>query len=135
MMVFYKVFFNSLLKKINFKQIGRNFFNPSQSKTISNHNVEVWPGFSASLQILERGVLLNIDIVHKVLRMDSVLDYISDLKNKGGRSDPREAIKKALIGSTILTTYNKRTYKVDDVDFDKSPLDQFTSDDGSPISY
>ena len=28
MMVFFKIFFNSLLKKIKFKQIGRNHFNP-----------------------------------------------------------------------------------------------------------
>ena len=35
MLQFYKIFFNSLLKKIKFKQIGRNFFNPSQSKKIS----------------------------------------------------------------------------------------------------
>ena len=28
MLVFFKVFFNSLLKKIKFKQIGRNHFNP-----------------------------------------------------------------------------------------------------------
>ena len=31
MLVFLKVFFNSLLKKIRFKQIGRNFFNPGQA--------------------------------------------------------------------------------------------------------
>ena len=31
MLVFLKVFFNSMLKKIRFKQIGRNFFNPSQA--------------------------------------------------------------------------------------------------------
>jgi len=29
MLVFYKVFFNALLKRIKFKQIGRNFFNPA----------------------------------------------------------------------------------------------------------
>lgn len=29
LLVFFKVFFNSLLKKIKFKQIGRNHFNPT----------------------------------------------------------------------------------------------------------
>ena len=29
MLVFLKVFFNSMLRKIKFKQIGRNYFNPS----------------------------------------------------------------------------------------------------------
>lgn len=79
MLVFFKVFFNSLLKKIKFKQIGRNYFNPEQHTDISNHNIQIWPGFSSSLNMLEKGVLLNIDIVHKVLRMDSVLSQIHDI--------------------------------------------------------
>jgi aubergine-like protein len=135
MLVFLKVFFNSLLKKIRFKQIGRNFFNPSQSTAIPAHNIEIWPGFSSSLQMLEKGVLLNVDIVHKVLRTDNVLDFIYDLKNRC-RGDIASEIKKALIGVTILTSYNKRTYKVDDIDFDKSPKDSFALDaDGTETTY
>jgi len=49
MMVFFKIFFNSLLKKIKFKQIGRNHFNPAASHMINEHNIEVWPGFAAAL--------------------------------------------------------------------------------------
>ena len=94
-LIFYKIFFNSLLKKIRYKQIGRNFFNPNQSKTLSQYNIEVWPGFSSSLQMLEKGVLLNVDICHKVIRTDTVLDLINDIKNRS-RNDPREDIKKAL---------------------------------------
>lgn len=89
--------------------------------------MEVWPGFSSSIHMLEKGILLNIDIVHKVLRTESVLDLINEIKNKS-RGDVKGDIKKQLIGTTILTTYNKRTYKVDDVDFDKSPKDTFKID-------
>jgi len=47
-----------------------------------------------------------------------------------------EEVRKALIGSTILTSYNKRTYKVDDIDFEKSPKDTFVLDaDGTESSY
>ena len=62
-----------------------------------------------------------------MLRTDSVLTFINETK-KRSRNDPIEEIKKALIGSTILTSYNKRTYKVDDVDFNMSPLDTFMVD-------
>jgi aubergine-like protein len=85
----------------------------------------VWPGFSSSINIVEKGVLLNMDICHKVLRTDSVLEIIGEIKQRS-RNDPREDIKKALIGTTILTKYNKRTYKVDDVDFNRSPKDTFS---------
>jgi len=127
MLVFFKVFFNSLLKKIRFKPIGRNFFNPAHSKPINQYNIEVWPGFAAALNQLQNGVLLNIDIVHKVLRTDTVLDFIKDII-KRCINDPQDEIKKNLIGSTILTSYNKRTYKIDDIDFNMSTLDTFTLD-------
>ena len=85
--------------------------------------------------MLERGVLLNVDIVHKVLRTDSVLDFINDIKNRC-RGDLTSEIKKALVGVTILTSYNKRTYKVDDIDFEKSPKDTFVLDaDGTETTY
>lgn len=124
MLTFLKVFFNSLLKKIKFKQIGRNFFNPGQATKIGHHNIEVWPGFSSSLQLLEQGVMLNVDIVHKVLRLDTVLDVMGELKSRC-RGDLVADIKKAMLGSTVMTSYNKRTYKIDDIDFTITPKDTF----------
>ncbi len=126
-LAFYKIFFNSLLKKIRYKQIGRNFFNPLQSKSMGpSYNIEIWPGFSSSLQLLESGVLLNIDMCHKIIRTDSVLDQINDIKARS-RGDPRDEIKRALIGSTIMSSYNKRMYKIDDIDFNLSPAEKFST--------
>jgi aubergine len=86
-------------------------------------------------------VLLNVDIIHKVLRTDKVLDFINDIKNKTRNGDPQNEVRKALVGCTILTSYNKRTYKVDDVDFSMSPKDSFTidavqeGDDSKTVTY
>ena len=68
-----------------------------------------------------------------MLRTQSVLSIINEVKERS-RGDPIEAIKKALIGSTIMTTYKKRTYKVDEVDFNMSPRDTFSVDE-KPTSY
>jgi aubergine-like protein len=74
-----------------------------------------------------------MDIVHKVLRTQSVLKEINEVRERC-RGDPMEAIRKQFIGSTIMTSYNKRTYKVDEVDFNMSPRDVFTTED-KEISY
>jgi len=37
-------------------------------------------------------------------------------------------MSKALVGSTVLTSYNKRTYKIDEIDFNLSPKDSFVID-------
>lgn len=76
--------------------------------------------------MVERGVLLNLDIIHKVLRTQTVLSIIDEVKERTRNADPIEAIKKAIIGFTIMTSYNKRTYKVDEIEFNMSPLDTFT---------
>ena len=84
--------------------------------------------------MLENGVLLNVDICHKIIRLDTVLELINEVKQKS-RGDPREDIKRTLLGTTVMTIYNKRTYKVDDIDFDMSLKDTFEQEDGSQITY
>ncbi len=75
--------------------------------------------------MLDKGVLLNVDICHKVIRTDTVLDFINEVKARC-RGDPIEEIKKSLIGTTVMTSYNKRTYKVDDIEFSMSLSDTFS---------
>lgn len=75
-----------------------------------------------------------MDICHKVIRTDTVLDFINDIKNKA-RGDPREEINRALQGTTVMTTYNKRTYRVEDINFEISMKDTFPQEDGTEISY
>ncbi len=43
---------------------------------------------------------------------------------------------RALIGTVVLTRYNNKTYKIDDILWDKTPLDTFTQGrGGAEISY
>ncbi len=100
---------------------------------INEHTIEVWPGFQSSIGQFQSGVLLNIDIVHKVMRTDTVLDFINEIRRRC-RNDPLEEIRSKLVGSTILTCYNKRTYRLVDIDFNMSPLDTFTTEieEGKP---
>jgi len=52
---------------------------------------------------------------------------------KGGK---RDQIEKALIGTIVMTEYNKAsTYKVETIDFDKNPLTTFTLSSGEEISF
>jgi hypothetical protein len=44
------------------------------------HNIRVWPGFDSRLIMKESGVLLNIDVCFKVVRTDTCLQYMTDLR-------------------------------------------------------
>jgi len=124
---FLKIFFNSLMRGLRFETIGRKSFNSAKAHCLDAHKIKVWPGFDARLIMKEQGVLLNIDVCFKVVRQDTVLDYIRELRSKleqrGG--DWQEELKEQLKGTTVVTRYNQKTYKIERVDFGQSPATTF----------
>lgn len=42
---------------------------------------------------------------------------------------------KQLLGSIIITRYNNNTYRVDDIDWNKTPKDSFVLSDGRVITF
>jgi hypothetical protein len=81
-MNFLKVFFNSLMRGLRFETIGRKSFNSAKAHSLDAHKIKVWPGFDARLIMKEHGVLLNIDVCFKVVRQDTALDFINELRQK-----------------------------------------------------
>lgn len=47
----------------------------------------------------------------------------------------RDECTKLLVGNIIITRYNNRTYRIDDVDWSKTPKDSFTMSDGKEITF
>ena len=102
---FLKIFFNSMMRSLRFEQIGPKVFNPAKAHSLDAHNVNVWPGFDTRMIMKERGALLSIDVAFKVVRTDTVLDYISQLRDKADQKgkDWQAAINEAIVGSTVVT--------------------------------
>jgi uncharacterized OsmC-like protein len=67
----------------------------------------------------EGGALLNVDVCFKVVRTETVLKYLQELRTGAERNkrDPVEAVNTGLAGCTVVTRYNQKTYKIDRVDF------------------
>ena len=64
--------------------------------------------------------------------METVYDILQDCIKTV--RDFKDAFMKQVVGCTILTDYNNKTYHVDDVDFTSSPSSTFTTKSGE-ISY
>lgn len=129
---------NRLLKKVqmnlDMKQIRDHYFNLSLAVKIQKHKLEVMPGFSTSILTYDSGALLNLDIVHKILRMDTFLDCMYDLYNNCRQDQFQEVCFKKYVGTIVLTKHNNKTYKVDDISWNSRPNDTFEKN-GAPISY
>jgi len=100
------------MKTLKFEQIGRNCYNFNKAVFFNHHKIEVWPGFDIRMTEKESGVFLNIEPCHKVIRFESVLDYISDLRDTCDSKglDFFETIEKEFERKTVVTRYNNRAY-------------------------
>ncbi|XP_019394493.1 PREDICTED: piwi-like protein 1 [Crocodylus porosus] len=132
---FYNIIFRRLLKMMNLQQIGRNYYNPNDPISIPNHRVIIWPGFTTSILQYETSIMLCTDVSHKVLRSETVLDFMYNLYGQVEEQRFRDTCAKELVGLIVLTKYNNKTYRVDDIDWDANPRCTFKKADGSEISY
>ena len=121
---------------VGYQMLGRRFFDPQQAAFIREYGLEVWPGFSTSVDIKSAGLLIQIDTSNRVLRTDSMLDHLRKLytEAQAKHQDPVQYIKKKIVGQIALTRYNNRTYVIDDVDFTQNPTRTFQSGQGV-VSY
>ncbi|XP_033476014.2 piwi-like protein 2 isoform X1 [Epinephelus lanceolatus] len=131
---FYNVVLRRVMKIIGLKLVGRNHYDPESAVILGKHRLQVWPGYSTSIKRTDGGLYLNVDVSHKVLRNDSVLDVMNMLYQQSKQSFQDECTKE-LIGSIVITRYNNRTYRIDAIEWNKSPKDTFTLMDGTQTTF
>ncbi|XP_057604602.1 piwi-like protein 4 isoform X2 [Hippopotamus amphibius kiboko] len=131
----FSIIFKKILKKLSMYQIGRNFYKPSEPLEIPQHKVSLWPGFAISVSHFESRLLFGADVSYKILRNETVLEFMTDLCHKTGMSCFTETCEKQLVGLIVLTRYNNKTYRIDDIDWSVKPTHTFKKRDGTEITY
>ena len=104
------------MQSMKMVQMNLNFYDPTAGHQVPQHKLEIWPGYVTAVQEFEGGVMLCCDVSHKVLRSQTAYELIKDVM-KQNPADLRGSVLKAVLGATVLTRYNNRSYKVDDVDW------------------
>jgi hypothetical protein len=122
--------FRNVMSDGGYSEIGRTgkFFNIKYKKEIDNLNM--YSGFKANFMMLERGIFLRVDSAKKIVRNQTVLEYIDDLYKKNeqrDRDDKRNIVKNALVNQIVQVNYgNGRYYKIEDVVY-KDLTEEFAS--------
>lgn len=65
----------------------------------------IWPGFTTSILQYENNIMLCTDVSHKVLRSETVLDFMFNLYQQTEEHKFQEQVSKELIGLIVLTKY------------------------------
>ncbi|GAB1601208.1 piwi-like protein 1 [Argonauta hians] len=122
----YNIMFRRVMSILQMKQVGRYYYNPHTPTSVPQHKLEIWPGYITAIKEHEGGLLLMADASHKVLRKETVLDVLVSLV----RQDPtrfRDSAMRTIVGSVVLTRYNNKTYRVDDIAWDMNPNNDFVT--------
>jgi aubergine len=68
--------------------------------------------------------------------LDNVDQFLINVtKNSKSRRFSQDVAAAQLVGQIVLTRYNNRTYRVDNIDWNKTPKSLFTKRDGTQVSY
>lgn len=131
---FYNILFERIFRILNYLRVGRKNFDPTAPQLIPQNKLEIWPGYVKAINLHEKNrLLLTLDVSHRVLSTRSVYDVMKDAL-QSNRDRFKEDIKKCLIGSVVLTRYNNKTYRIDDILFDQNPKSTFKQGD-QDVSY
>lgn len=130
-------------------QFGKRpkFFDSSTPIEVKDLNMQIWGGFQATALKYESGCNLIIDSCSRFMSTKSVMDKIHELYDEivdcqfqgdSSRGLPvfKDTVRKTLVGQSVIANYGtKRTYIVQDINFEKGPVQTlFNLKDGQSIS-
>ena len=120
-----------MMSRVSFQQIGRNFYNPEKVITKSE-GIQIWPGCFSSINRLEGGMLVKLELSYKTIRTETLFEYLCANKGKS-----HELLNEDLKFKSIVTLYgtNSKTQIIERIEFSKSIEDGFERKDKSKISF
>jgi aubergine len=98
-------------------------------------NLQLWPGYVASVRQYESHLMMSASISTKVIRTQSAHQVISDLFRSAPGGEFRQRVTDSVLGCVVVTLYNNLTYRVDDVEYNVTPADEFATKDGGRITF
>lgn len=69
------------LKELKFSEFGKisKYYDMSRCKEVPGTDMNIYGGFETSFNVYESGLFLRMEICHKVVRKDSVLNMINKI--------------------------------------------------------
>lgn len=123
----FNVVFRRCLTKYGMKQIDRNFYDTKNKVSIKEYRLELIHGFSTSIANYENKLLLCAELTHRLLHTTTIHQLMANIweEVRGDESQFKSRCTAEIVGRVIMTKYNEKTYKIDDINWDLNPRDTF----------
>ncbi|KAF7287303.1 hypothetical protein GWI33_001668 [Rhynchophorus ferrugineus] len=131
----YNVIFKRIMHLLLYTRLGKNYYDMTHRYLIPQHKLEVYPGFVVSIDEHENGLMLGLDIQHKMIQNQTAYDLLVEKKITSDSRNFKENVYKMFLGMCVLTRYNYKTYIIHDILWDMTPKDTFQTSDGRSLSF
>lgn len=122
----------------NLKQIGKQprFFDVTKAIEVEGSGLQACPGFRASAFNYQSGIYLVLDNINKFLSSKTCLERIQEIEASEYIKDKRAKIEEEFKFKSVIGSWGiKKTYIVQNIIFDKTPVTCFFHDSkGEKIS-
>lgn len=121
------------------KYVMNLFGNKEREKVlygIQDYNsINIIPGYSTRVMILENGIYLNVDLKTKILSNYNCLQLINTFPNNTDRitSEEKQTINDWFLDKTVETTFSNQRFKIQEVNFDRTPANSTMKKEGRSI--
>jgi aubergine len=125
------------LNRCKLKEFGkdRSYFDFTNTHNLPRYKLRIAAGYKASMDVYGNRLLLCTELAHKLIASDSVLEIIEKIYKDGNPENCKEKCDDQIVGQTVMTNYNNKTYKIDDIAWDRTPMDTFDKKNGESISF
>ena len=78
-MQLFNIIIRRVLRALDLQQVGRQYYDSHHPIQVTQHKMELWLGYVTAIHQFDGGLLLLLDVSHKLLRMDTALDFLYEL--------------------------------------------------------
>jgi aubergine-like protein len=117
---FFRAFTNQLIKKAKLRLTrGGKHFDPRDPLILEG--VNMYRAYFNTMKTIGGQIYLNLNPSVKFFQQESILKEMQKLRDE-------RRVREELTGRTVMTLYNNRVYKIDEIDFSKNPRHTFFCD-------
>jgi aubergine-like protein len=109
------------------KEFGREraYYDFENMHEMTRYHLRIAAGYKTTMSVYQGKVLLCAEVAHKLFNINSVYEVMQRMHREHPSENYRAACTGYLVGQTVMTMYNKRTYKIDDIAWAETPCDTF----------
>ena len=102
---------------------------------MQKYHLKVASGFKTAMDMYNNKLLLCTEVAHKLLNLNTVNEMMEKFMYDHGIEGYKQRCLDYFVGLTVMTGYNNKTYRIDDISWDECPTDSFAKKNGESITF